>query len=472
MFLAAEFVIGYIIRNSAIETIDAVQTNIAETLSSDIKTNFLQLSHFIYNNNGEFLQTAVRVNNSEGSDWYHAEQLLQQGFDTAVVPSQNILAGGFYMKDGSEVYVKDDIIVPQNDIRSEKWYTNALEKPNIITLGCYDTNRIKLVSSIHRRSRMILVTAVATNITTDKSGEIEVVTFMTDSRVSDIMSEQRKDKNQGTSVILDRDGHVIFGDMGDGGISDYFEEHLNEFVGRDFTRRADIDGRERLYFFKNKTIPDTDWTLVTFVEESRLSQHFFPVGGIVLLIVFVLLVLFYLYSHYFLNAIITPIHTVCEAMDRLDNNDLEVQVEPTGEREIRELMTTFNQMVLSIKNMFQMTEESSRKKHEAELQALQRQINPHFIVNTLNSIRFMAEVAKFDGIRKMAESLASIVSCSFRSSAGFYTIRDEVEMLKTYVYIMRIRYSNGFEVGYDMDESCLDYQIPRLTLQPIVENSI
>lgn len=195
-------------------------------------------------------------------------------------------------------------------------------------------------------------------------------------------------------------------------------------------------------------------------------------GGIVLLIVFVLLVLFYLYSHYFLNTIITPIHTVCEAMDRLDNNDLEVQVEPTGEREIRELMTTFNQMVLSIKNMFQMTEESSRKKHEAELQALQRQINPHFIVNTLNSIRFMAEVAKFDGIRKMAESLASIVSCSFRSSAGFYTVRDEVEMLKTYVYIMRIRYSNGFEVGYDMDESCLDYQIPRLTLQPIVENSI
>ncbi len=71
---------------------------------------------------------------------------------------------------------------------------------------------------------------------------------------------------------------------------------------------------------------------------------------------------------------------------------------------------SFNEMVLGIKNMFRMTEETSQKKHEAEIQALQRQINPHFIVNTLNSIRFMAEVAKFDGIRKMAESLVSIVS--------------------------------------------------------------
>lgn len=84
----------------------------------------------------------------------------------------------------------------------------------------------------------------------------------------------------------------------------------------------------------------------------------------------------------------------------------------------------------------------------------------------------MAEVAKFDGIRKMVESLVSIVSCSFRSNSGFYTVGDELEMLKTYIYLMRIRYSNGFEVSYDVNEECLDYQIPRLTLQPIVENSI
>lgn len=195
-------------------------------------------------------------------------------------------------------------------------------------------------------------------------------------------------------------------------------------------------------------------------------------GGILALIVAVLLILFYFYSRYFLNAIIDPIHAVCQGMARLDQNDLEVQVEPMGQREIRELAVSFNQMVLSIKNMLRLTEETMEKKHQAEIQALQSQINPHFVVNTLNSIRFMAQVAKFDGIRKMAEALVSIVSCSFRSSTSFYTVREELEMLETYVYLMRIRYSNGFEVSYDVQPGCKDYRLPRLMLQPVVENAI
>lgn len=84
----------------------------------------------------------------------------------------------------------------------------------------------------------------------------------------------------------------------------------------------------------------------------------------------------------------------------------------------------------------------------------------------------MAQMAKFDGIRKMAEALVSIVSCSFRSNASFYTVREELEILDTYIYLMRIRYSNGFEVRYDVQEDCLSYMLPRLTLQPVVENSI
>ena len=71
--------------------------------------------------------------------------------------------------------------------------------------------------------------------------------------------------------------------------------------------------------------------------------------------------------------------------------------------------------------MLEVNAEAQRRKHRAEIQALQSQINPHFIVNTLNSIRFMAQVAGYAGIQKMAESLMKIVSCSFRSNISFYT---------------------------------------------------
>ena len=208
------------------------------------------------------------------------------------------------------------------------------------------------------------------------------------------------------------------------------------------------------------------------MEENDLERQFYRVGGLLALIVAALLLLFYFYSRYFLGAIIAPVQAVCRGMDRLENNDLEIQLEPTGQREIRELMESFNQMVRGIRNMLRMSEETLRKRHEAEMRALQSQINPHFVVNTLSSIRFMAQVAQFDGIRKMAEALISIVSCSFRSNVSFYTVGEELEMLRTYVYLMRIRYSNGFEASYEVQPDCMDYLLPRLTLQPVVENAI
>ena len=473
VFVGAEITIGYIVRNSAIETIDALQENITASISGDIRTNSLQLSHFVYANDGEFMQTAVRVRQSRGTDWYEADQQLQRAFRTAMVPSQDILAGAFYIKGGGAVYMKDDVAIPEEQIRNADWYQAALDRPNTVMLGCYDTSRTRVIRTSQQNRQMVLVTAMAADASTDRSGEIEAVAFFTTSEAGGILAAQQRDALGSRSVILDQEGHVLFGDMGDDLIRDHFEARLGTFHPGQLTRRALLaEGGERDYFFQTRAIPDTDWMVVTFVEESDLGSGFYRVGGIVALIVAALLVLFYFYSRYFLNAIIDPVQTVCQGMARLDGNDLEVQIEPTGQKEIRDLMTSFNQMVLSIKNMLRLTEETMQKKHEAEMQALQSQINPHFIVNTLNSIRFMAQVAKFDGIRKMAEALVSIVSCSFRSNVSFYTVREELDMLKTYVYLMRIRYSNGFEVSYDVQPECEDYLLPRLTLQPVVENAI
>ena len=94
------------------------------------------------------------------------------------------------------------------------------------------------------------------------------------------------------------------------------------------------------------------------------------------------------------------------------------------------------------------------------MRALQSQINPHFLVNTLSSIQFMAQVAKFDGIKNMAEALIKILSCSFRSNISFYTAAEEIDVLKSYVYLMKIRYSDGFDVIYEIDESVLDVKLP------------
>lgn len=227
-------------------------------------------------------------------------------------------------------------------------------------LGCYDTSRTRVVQTSQQNRQMVLVTAMATDTATDRTGAVEVVSFFTVSQVGDILAGQRKDAILGRSVILDRDGHVIFGDMGDDAVRDYLEDRLGRFTPGSLTRRAALakDGGERDYFFRTRTIPDTDWSVVTFVEESGLGQQFYQVGGILALIVIGLMTLFYFYSRYFLNAIIAPVQEVCRGMERLDRNDLEVQLEPKGQRELQDLMTSFNQMVLSIKHMLRLTEET------------------------------------------------------------------------------------------------------------------
>jgi two-component system sensor histidine kinase YesM len=473
VFIGAEIVIGYQIRTDSIATIDALQENISTSLRNDLQNSALQLSHFVYVNDGEFTQTAVKVHNSKGSNWYDSDQALQKAFRTAMVPSQNILGGAFYMQDGGAVYMKETIAISKDEIRKSSWYEEALAKPNTVVAGVYDTGRMRLTGSIQKANQMVIVTAMATDRYSDKSGEIEVAAFYTISRVSDVILAQNQKSEKNRSVIVDEAGRLVYGDMGDQAIISFFQENADALDPDGISLKASLkEGSSEKYYFKTKSIPDTPWSVITFTPETAMGQRFYQVGSLIALIVAVLLLLFYLYSRYFLNSIITPIHSVVEGMVRLDNNDLDVQLEPTGQQEIRELIFYFNQMVRSIRQMITLTEKNEQKKHQAEIQALQSQINPHFIVNTLNSIRFMAQVAKFDGIRKMAEALVTIVSNSFRSNDSFYTVHEEVEMLKTYEYLMQIRYSNSFQVQYQVAEDCPDYLLPRLILQPVMENAI
>ena len=107
-----------------------------------------------------------------------------------------------------------------------------------------------------------------------------------------------------------------------------------------------------------------------------------------------------------------------------------------------------------------------------ELYALQLQINPHFLSNTLNTIRFMAQVAKYESIERMTEALIQIMDCTFRDYNSQHSVQEELSMLRAYLYIMKIRYAQSFEDHIVIGKGCQEYRIPKLILQPFVENAI
>lgn len=391
-----------------------------------------------------------------------------------MVPSQNILAGLFFMKGGGTVPVKESTTLPDDALRAEGWYRTALDNPNRVTIGGYDTSKTDLTANAQKGGQLVLVTAMAPNYTTDRSGRIEMVAYFTTSQVSEVPLRSRSDPGMGTTLLLNEEGQVLFGDMGREELLAWLGENGAQLPNGTFNRRAalDPDGRTRNYLFILRQVPFAGWRIATFVDEGLVMDRILGIGALLVGVVFSLLLLFFLFSRYFLDAIVMPVQEPAGAMDRVAANDLAVQLQPSGHHELQRLTSSFNQMVLSLKNMLAINEEAQKRKHQAEMQVLQSQINPHFIVNTLNSIRFMAQMSGYDGTRRMAQALGNIVSCSFRSSTSFYTVDEELQMLDSYLYIMRIRYADGFEVRYDVAEDCRSCRLPRLTLQPIVENAL
>ena len=463
----------YIMERSAITNIRNAQASIESSLSKAIRDISLQLSHLVYVNDGEVMELASGMDSGDQQQRYDSRNRLSEVFRVAMVPSQDTISAMFYLKDGCTVYLKDEIRIPKEIMEQEAWYRQALAGPNVVSVGAFDTSRQNLTYSRLKSGEFVLAAAFSPDYQADRSGKMEMVSLFSVTHVGEVIRGFNRDEQLGTTFILDSSGSLIFA-------GDRYQEASRLLKGLT-SKEAGVyktafdaqgNGRRQGYTIVVSDVEENGWKIVSCVRTARLTASYNQVTLASILVISLLFLLFYLFSRYFLGQIITPLHTVVEGMKEMEEGNLTVHVEPAGQSEIRTMIHSFNRMVRELKASIEENEQVQQKKHQAEVRALQSQINPPFLVNTLNSIRFMAQVSKFDGIRKMAEALIKILSCSFRGSISFYTVREELDVLDSYLYLMKIRYSDGFEVVYDIDETCLDCKVPRLILQPIVENSI
>lgn len=464
-------IVNVMIRNSAIVNIQSIQSSIISALTDNIREASLQLSHFAYVNDGELVKMAAASDTADAKARYLAEQNLGRVFQTAIAPGQGIVSSMIYMKDGRSTYLKDEIAIPMGEIGKADWYREALSEKNTVKVGSYDTTVSRVTYSRLKSREFIIATAFSPDDTVDHSSKIEMIALFSTAQAGELIKDFNR-TGEGTTVVLDAEGNVLYGDFG--------QKHTAEIISRlgvqetgVLHKKIDSEGEDNgKYTLVVSDVPDSGWRVATYVKTASLTEKFRRVTEIVMLVLIALMVLFYLFSNYFLKNIIEPVHTMVEGLRQVEEGNLDTHLEPSGQREIRNMLHSFNRMVGRLKTSIRENEEIEKKKHEAEMQALQSQINPHFLVNSLNSIRFMAQVSKYEGIRRMAEAMIKILTCSFRSNLSFYTVKEELEVLDSFVYLMKIRYSNGFDVTYHVDESCLAFKIPRLILQPVVENSI
>lgn len=463
VFLISLSALRLMVQNTAISAIESKQNAAVSSLTESIRDASLQLSHFAYVNHYELMETAAMTDTSDAKARYAYTTRLDQLFEVAMAPKQTVLSGMIYMKDGKETYLKQAVAISREEVQASGWYQQALERKNTVAVGSYDTSRTKVVAKGSQSRELVLAVALAPDISIDRSEKIDAVVLFFRTSVSDFFTGKGQGPKLKDAVILDDQNQIIF-QVGQ-------VQELEQFLD------IQEDKTGGVYKYRKHTcvitdVPETGWKIVSSIKTSELTKEFNRVAGIVIAITGGLFLLYFSFSRFFLQNIIQPVHTMVEGLRQVEEGNLETHIPPAGLSEIRLMIHSFNRMVRQLKTSIQENQIAQEKKMEAQLRALQSQINPHFLVNTLNSIRFMAQVSRFEGIRKMAEALIKILTCSFRSNSSFYTVREELEVLDSYIYLMKIRYSDGFEYFCQIDEDCRELLMPRLILQPIAENSI
>nr|WP_076779850.1 sensor histidine kinase [Lachnoclostridium phocaeense] len=277
--------------------------------------------------------------------------------------------------------------------------------------------------------------------------------------------EQEKSSEEVKFILDDRGKIAYFPDktkIGSGIDMEDTEEFVKKSKIISGTETAEVhirDYRTGWYFYYA-------YDRAYMLKDVRTTGIIIAIAGLVLVVIAGSLIL------YMLNHIIKSVQSTIYGMNEMKKGNLNVKVKVDGKDEIGEIAETFNEMSVRIQDLISEKEETAIKQKNAEIKALEAQINPHFIYNTLDSINWMAiEHGEFE-ISKVLRDLGIILRYSINKSNEKATLKMVKEWLDKYIELQRMRFGYSFSCSIDIDKSLDDAYIYKLLLQPFIENSI
>ncbi len=278
--------------------------------------------------------------------------------------------------------------------------------------------------------------------------------------------------NKGYVYIIDEEGSVIYHPQQQLIYSGLKEERIDEVLYNESNYFITNEGNNsRLYTISKSQ--KTGWTIVGVAYISELMNKKEETQIIYMVIAIALLAVAMIISSFLSSGITKPITLLKESMKEVEKGNFDnANIVVTVDNEIGSLSKSFNIMIEKINNLIGQNVYEQKQKRKSELKALQSQINPHFLYNTLDSIIWMAESGKTKEVVVMTSSLAKLMRQNFSNQSEVVTIAQEMEYTKSYLTIQKMRYKDKLEFEIDMKEEIKNYEIVKLVLQPIVENAI
>ncbi|MBE0451934.1 MAG: sensor histidine kinase [Clostridia bacterium] len=232
----------------------------------------------------------------------------------------------------------------------------------------------------------------------------------------------------------------------------------------------ETDFEERVAFYDQ--LATNDWYLIKTISTDTLffeinqTFNYFLIGGVF----YGFLLILFLFS--FSIRYTEPILKIVDDLKMVEQGDLTVRTKVSSENEMSYLSESINNMIGEIEILIDRLLKEERLKREVELEALHAQINPHFLYNTLNTIRWMAKIQGAESVSNAIVALVKLLRISINIGSDFIPLSEELEYIKNYIVIQKLRFNEDFTITIECGESDLELPIPKLILQPIIENAI
>lgn len=229
---------------------------------------------------------------------------------------------------------------------------------------------------------------------------------------------------------------------------------------------------ERRILLSFKELENPNWRILAEISVDKLNEDLYAFRTYFMIIIAATLLILSVLSIFFAMDILTPIKRLVQGMKTMQESKTHDEIIIDRQDELGYLSQCFNDMSREIDILVNRVYKEQLTRKEAEIKTLQAQINPHFLFNTLESINWMARLNNVDEISEMVTALSALMEAGIGKGGPLVTIKEEIDFVDSYILIMKNRYGERLDFNKSIDSSLLGIKVPKLLLQPLVENAI
>lgn len=351
----------------------------------------------------------------------------------------------------------------------QEWFTRAMNK--IENLHFSSPHVQNLFEDPDFRYRWVISLSRAVELTSN--GNVRHGVLLVDMNFSGI-EQLFKDVSlggRGYIYLTDSEGEIIYHPRQQLLFSNLIKENnLDAARYEDGSHVEKFQGEERVVTIK--TVGYTGWKIIGVTPMSDMTSDYYHIRMFAVFILSFLMFLMVYANLYLSSRIADPIKTLERSVKELEKGDLNVEIAIGGSYEIQHLGKTIRSMVAQMRNLMDDIVVEQESKRKSELDALQSQINPHFLYNTLDSIIWMIENERYPEAISMVTALARLFRISLSKGRNIIPVSDELEHARNYLTIQMVRYKNKFQVDISAEPETLRLSTIKLIIQPLLENAI